>query len=133
MSADPVEDQRAAAVAEVAAWADRLAKDPPPGTRMGPVTDMASNPVTHAIKTRMSTQPMSVCCEDAFRPAPTYYVPRHRIVLCVAHWNAVVMCTCCKECDACELPLTEDGFLTYMFFGATIVQAIICSACLDRL
>lgn len=133
MSANPIEDQRAAAEAEVAAWADKLAQNPPPGTRMGPVTDSSNNPVTQAIKQRMCAELVMVCCPEAVKPAPTYYLPRHRVVMCVKHWNGVVMCTCCVECDSCQLPLTDDGHLTYLFFGATIVQAIICGACLERL
>lgn len=125
-------DQIDAACAQVRTYVANLTLNPPQGAHFAEMDGTIERAVMNRMSRDMAAGGMFTCCQRVDRPCMLYYVPRHRALLCQTHWNAVEMCECFEECDACELPI-RSAKMVYMFVGPYIIQAVICYSCSDHM
>lgn len=125
-------DQIDAACAEVRTYVANLQRNPPPGAHFRLLDDMVERALSDRLDAELRQNRIQFCCPRTNTPRPLYWVPRHRVILCAPHWDAVEMCMCFEECDACRLP-AEGVKCVYMFMGPYIMQTLLCFPCSDRL
>lgn len=125
-------DQIQAACDQVKTYVANLQSSPPPGAHFAYMDGTVERAVMDRMHRDMGSAKLFTCCHRTNSPCMLYYVPRHRALLCQTHWDAVEMCECFEECDACELPISTAK-MVYMFIGPYIIQAIICNSCSDHL
>ena len=125
-------DQIRAACEQVQSYVANLQLQPPQGAHFAHMDSTIERAIMNRMSRDMASGDLFTCCHRTNSPCMLYYAPRHRALFCQDHWNAIQLCACFEECDACEMPIVSAK-MVYMFVGPYIIQSVICHSCSDHL